>query len=162
MTTSKFYIDTSAYYRLTNAFLGSSQSLDVVNDGPNFSGKLKMAESGDFSGQFWHFALLNPGSTDPKYALRSKFRGEGYSLDVINNAGTASRSVHLADTGKFSGQSWTVTPWDDGSGTFRLTNDFTGPYVRLDTYSNTHEPFLDTGDHSGQHWTFQRIGTFKG
>lgn len=120
-----------------------------------------MAETGNFSGQFWHFALLNPGSDRPKYALRTLFRGEEFSLDVINNAGTDSRSVHLAATGNYSGQFWTVTPWEDGSGTFRLTNDFTGPTVHLDTYADTHEPFLDTDDHSGQHWRFERIGDFR-
>lgn len=59
--------------------------------------------------------------------------------------------MHLAATGNYSGQFWTVTLWEDGSGTFRLTNDFTGPIVHLDTYADTHEPFLDTDDHSGQH-----------
>lgn len=154
-------IDTSAYYRLTNTYLGTSQSLDIVNDG-NDSRKLKMANSGNFSGQFWHFVRLDGGSSNhPKYALRTQFRGEGFSLDVKNNAGTNSRSLHLAPTGHYSGQFWTVTPWQDGTGTFRLTNDFTGPDVHLDTYADTHEPFLDTGDHTGQHWRFERIGDFR-
>lgn len=158
-------IDPAAYYRLTNAYLGTSQSLDVVNDGPN-SRKLKMAASGNYSGQFWHFVLLNgPGSPNPhpnpRYSLRTQFRGEGFSLDVRNNAGTNSRSLQLAPTGNYSGQFWSITPWLDSTGTVRLTNDFTGPDVHLDTYADTHEPFLDTGNQSGQHWRMERIGEFR-
>lgn len=159
-TTSTNPINPSFYYRLTNAYLGTSQSLDVVNDGTN-SGKLKMADSGNFSGQFWHFALLNNDSNHPKYALRTQFRGEGFSLDVVNDAGTNSRSLHLAATGNFSGQFWTVTPWNDGTSTYRLTNDFTGPNFHLDTYADTHEPFLGVDNHTGQHWLFEEIGDFK-
>ena len=160
-STSNVSIESSAYYRLTNDYLGPSQALDVVNDGTN-SGKLKMADVGNYSGQFWHFALLDEGEPGQpkKYSLRTQYRGEGFSLDVINDAGVNSRSLHLAQTGRYSGQSWTVTPWGDSS--FRLTNDFTGPEQHLDTYSDTHEPFLDGGDHSGQHWHLEKIGEFRG
>jgi hypothetical protein len=44
-----------------------------------------------------------------------------------------------------------------GDGTYKLTNDFTGPEESLDTYNDTHEPFLGTGDHSGQHWTLTQL-----
>lgn len=148
-------IDTSAYYRLTNSFLGPTQALDVVNDGTG-SGRLKMADVGNYSGQHWHFASLEDGS---KYALRTQYLGEGYSLDVINDAGVDSRSLHLAPTGLYSGQFWTIKPWGDGS--FKLTNDFTGPAQHLDTYSDTHEPFLGSDNHSGQHWYFTRIGSIQ-
>lgn len=159
-SSSTFHIDPSAYYRLTNNYLGTHKALDVVNDGTN-SGKLQMAKTGNFSGQFWHFAKLSGEGSNAKYSLRTQFLGEGRSLDVVNDAGVNSRSLRLADTGNFSGQSWTVTPWGVGDGSLRLWNDFTGPGQHLDTYADTHEPFLDGGDHSGQHWHFEKIGTFQ-
>lgn len=158
-TANQNKIDTKAYYRLTNIYLGAFQSLDVVDDASRF-GKLKMANSGNFSGQFWHFALLNDDVNDPKYALRTLFLGEGFSLDVdveINNC-----SLHMAATGGFSGQFWTITSWRDATESFRLTNDFTGPNFHLDTYADTYEPFLDSDNHSGQHWQFEKIGDFRG
>jgi len=47
-------------------------------------------------------------------------------------------------------------------GTYRLTNDFTGPDVSLDTQGATHEPDLNTGDHTGQHWTLTKVGPIPG
>lgn len=133
--------DTSYYYRLTNDYLGTSQSLDVIPDG---SGHLKMAPTGDYSGQYWKLVYLGSG----KYALRTMYLGDGRSLDVINDG--IDKTPWLAPTGDYSGQYWSLTPWGDG--TYSLTNDFTGPTKSLDTYSDTHEPFMDTGDHTGQHW----------
>ena len=142
-------IDTSIYYRLTNDFTGPTKALDVRNDG---QGRLQMADLGNYSGQFWHLTVLAPG----KYALSTKFLGDNQALDVINDAGTESRSLHLTEKGNYSGQFWTLTPWGDGS--YRLTNDFTGPNWHLDVYSNTQEAFLGDGDHSGQHWHLTEIG----
>lgn len=110
-------IDIKAYYRLINLYLGAPQSLDVVSD-TRRSRKLKMADSGNLFGQFWHFALVGNDNNNPKYALRTKVFGEGFALDVdveIND-----RSLHLAATGHFSGQVWTVTPWRDGTESLRL------------------------------------------
>jgi hypothetical protein len=134
--------DTSYYYRLTNGYLGAGQSLDVIPDG---SGHLMMAPTGDYSGQHWKLVDMGSG----KYALRTMYLGDDFSLDVINDG--KDNSPWLAKTGNFSGQFWSLVPWGDG--TYMLTNDFTGPAKHLDTYSDTHEPFLDTDDHSGQHWT---------
>jgi M6 family metalloprotease-like protein len=138
--------DTTFYYRLTNSFLGAGQSLDVIPDG---SCRLTMAPTGDYSGQFWKLVDLGGG----KYGLRTAYLDDCFSLDVINDG--ANTTPWLAATGNYSGQFWTLTPWGDG--TYRLTNDFTGPGTSLDTYSDTHQPFLDTGDHSGQHWTLTQL-----
>ena len=158
-TANQNNIDSKAYYRLTNSYLGASQSLDVVI-ATSRCRKLRMADSKNFIGQFWHFALLNNDINNPKYALRTQFCGEGFSLDV--NVDINKGSLYLAATGKFSGQSWTVTPWEDKTESFRFTNDFTGPKFSLDTYSDTHEPFLDSGNHTGQHWRLEKTGDFLG
>jgi M6 family metalloprotease-like protein len=55
---------------------------------------------------------------------------------------------------------WTLTPWPDG--TYLLTNDFTGPGTSLDTSTDTHDPWLNTGDHTGQHWTLTGAGPVPG
>lgn len=143
--------DTSFYYRLTNNFLGPDQALDVSPDG---SGGLMMAKTADQSGQFWRLIDLGAG----KYALRTLYLGDCFSLDVINDS--INDTPWLAPTGNFSGQSWTLTPWGDG--TYKLTNDFTGPGKSLNVYSDSHKPFLDTGDHTGQHWELTRITQISG
>jgi len=144
-------MDTSVLYRLTNNFLGHDQSLDVNPDG---SGRLMMAPTGDYTGQLWH--LVARGGE--KYALRTSYLGECFSLDVINDG--INTTPCLAATGDFTGQMWTLTQWPDG--TYRLTNDFTGPDTSLDTYADTHDPWLNTGDHTGQHWTLTRAGPVPG
>lgn len=138
--------ETSFYYRLTNNFLGTGQSLDVKSDG---SYLLKMAQTGNYSGQFWKLVDLGAG----KYALRTAYLGDGFSLDVINDG--TNNTPRMNATGNYSSQFWSLVPWGDG--TYMLTNDFTGPEKSLDTYSDTHEPFLDSGDHSEQHWTLTQL-----
>jgi M6 family metalloprotease-like protein len=135
-------MNTSVLYRLTNNALGHGQSLCLHPDG---SGRLRMAPTGDSVGQLWRLVAR----TDGKFALRTADLGECFSLDVINDGINATPC--LAATGEFTGQMWTLTPWQDG--TYRLTNDFTGPGMSLDTCSDTHAPWLNTGDHLGQHWT---------
>jgi M6 family metalloprotease-like protein len=143
--------DTSYYYRLTNNFLGPGQSLDVIPDG---SCLLTMAQTGDYTGQWWKLVDQGGGT----YALRTAYLGDCFSLDVINDG--TNTTPWLAPTGDYSGQFWRLAPWGDG--TYKLTNGFTGPEHSLDTYSDTHQPFLDTGAHSGQHWTLSRLGKIPG
>jgi len=139
-------LDTTYYYRLTNNYLGASTALDVKPDG---SCRLMMAAVGAFSGQYWKPVDLDGG----KYAFRTLYLGDDLSLDIVNDG--VNTTPCLAQTGNYSGQYWSVTEWGDG--TCKLTNDFTGPAKSLDTYSNTHEPFMDTGDHTGQHWILTKI-----
>ena len=88
-----------------------------------------------------------------KYAFRTLYLGDNLSLDIINDG--VNTTPWLAETGNYSGQSWSIPEWGDG--TYKLTNDFTGPTNSLDTSRDTHAPFMGTGDHSGQHWTLTKI-----
>src|SRR6266478_616542 len=90
--------DTAFYYRLTNSFLGAGQSLDVIPDG---SCHLKMAQTGNYSGQFWTLALRGDGT----YKLTNDFTGPGKSLDTYSDS-----HQPFLDTGDHSGQHWTLTP----------------------------------------------------
>ncbi|EDR13472.1 carbohydrate-binding module family 13 protein [Laccaria bicolor S238N-H82] len=142
-----FYPSPTKWYRLTNLYTGEALSLDVVNDnGPNSSGTLQMAATGNFSGQYWRFQP-NPAGSTSTYALFTQFLGEGKRLDVYGDDKT---KPHLAAAGNYSGQIWTVTPWGDG--TYRLTNSYSGSDLHLDVYSDSKVPFLGDGNHSGQHW----------
>jgi hypothetical protein len=145
-------LDTSFWYRLTNNFQGPGQALDVKADG---SGRLKMAATADYSGQHWR--LVELGSA--KYALRTEYLGDCFSLDVINEG--AKNTPWLNATGNYSGQSWSLTPWSDRR-TYKLSNDFNGPEKSLNVYGESFEPFVDTGDHSGQHWVFTPLRKITG
>jgi len=79
--------------------------------------------------------------------------GANKRLDVFS----ANNTPHLADAGNSPGQIWTITAWGDG--TWQLSNQETGNGLYLDVYSDTHAPFLDGGDHTGQHWIFTPLQT---
>jgi hypothetical protein len=115
----------TAYYRLTNSYNGPSWSLDVVGGTTD----LNIAHSGDFSGQYWKLVPVSGHSN--KFNLRTMYRGDEYSLDITNDA---NKTPHLAATGNYSGQIWTLTVTNVGD-TFKLSNDFTGPSTFLDVFS---------------------------
>jgi hypothetical protein len=147
-------IDPDSWYRLTNAHLGPSISLDVENDGAgNKEGLLKMSPSGDYSGQFWRFI---PQPSSGTYKIQNMFLGPNRALDVYGNDKT---KPHLATVGNYSGQMWTLDGWGDS--TWRLLNAYSGDDLRdglrLDTYSDTHGLFMCAGNNSGQHWTLTAI-----
>jgi Ricin-type beta-trefoil lectin domain-like len=141
-------LDTRFFYRLTNNFLGPGSSLTVVDIGG--TRRLEMTRTSQNSAQIWKFVNRGGG----KYAIRSAALGNAFSLDVINDG--RNDKLYLAKTGNYSGQLWTVGSWGDG--TYELSNDFTGFEKVLDTYSDTHEPFLNPHrDHSGQHWRLIKV-----
>jgi M6 family metalloprotease-like protein len=135
-------LDTSLFYRLTNNFQGQDKALDVKPDG---SCRLMMAPTADYSGQFWRLVDLGGG----KYALRTLYLGDCFSLDVIND-GVKNDTPWLYATGGFTGQSWSLSPWGDG--TYKLSNDFTGPDRSLNVYDQSFDLFMGSGNFSGQHW----------
>jgi hypothetical protein len=147
--TASFAPNPNTWYRLTNAYLGTSTALDVENDGSgNREGLLKMAPSGNYSGQYWRFLRLPSGT----FKLYTMFLGENRVLDVYGDNKT---KPHLATKGNYSGQEWTVGSWGDG--TWKLSNAYSGPELHLDTYADTHELFLGNGDHTGKHWSITPI-----
>jgi len=75
-------------------FSGRRFALDVKADG---SGRLMMAPTADFSGQYWRVVDLGGG----KYALHTLYLGDCFSLDVINDS--AKETPLLNATGDFSG-----------------------------------------------------------
>lgn len=135
--------DPKVYYQLSNAFLGTGESLEVA---PGGGGKLKMGPTAGGSGQLWKLVEL----AKDRYALRTELLGDGYSVDAtILDA--ERRRPWLAPTGVSPGQAWILRPIPGDR--YRLTNDLTGPDAALDTAGGTDAPILRDGDSTGQQWT---------
>lgn len=146
-TATSQQIDTTFYYRLTNAFLKEGRSLDTYSSGEN---KPFMGRTGNYSGQFWKFTPNGDGS----FRITNAFLGEGRSLDTYSNE---NNQPFMGQTGNYSGQRWYLTPV--GGGYYRLTNAFLGRRRPLDTYSGTtNDPFMgDAGAYSGQVWKLTKL-----
>jgi len=143
-------IDDRYYYRLTNSYLGEAYSLDNNPDAPNAP---VMAQSGDYSGQYWKFTFH-----DGCYRLTNMFLGPDRSLDTYSDGENA---PFMGQSGDYTGQRWHVTPAGDGY--VRLTNDYLGTSRSLDTHSGSgHEPFMGNSDnYSGQLWKLTRLSRIK-
>ncbi|KAL7794354.1 carbohydrate-binding module family 13 protein [Trichoderma ceciliae] len=98
--------NTANYYRLHTIANGVKQSLDVVNDQGVNSINLHLADTGDYSGQFWRFDNWPANSAYP-YRLSNRFTGPNMHLDVYSNTLVA----HLA-SGDYTGQHWVLSPAD--------------------------------------------------
>lgn len=152
-------IDTSKSYVLTNNYtttryhLGAKLPDHVLMKAFKSSSQPEPRKPPDR----WLFANTDrPGY----YRLHSEETGfdKSSSLDVINDNGTNSLHVHLAKTGRYSGQYWRLDDWGDG--TYKLTNTFTGRDRHLDVYSDTLQPHLAPGNCTGQHWTLEAVPAF--
>ncbi len=53
-----------------------------------------------------------PFDANTYYQLTTQWRGDGYSLDIVND-GRANNRIILARTGDYTGQMWKMTPIDD-------------------------------------------------
>ncbi len=106
------------------------------------------------------FAASEEGVFDAKsyYRLTTKWRGDGKSLDVVND-GKNNNQLILAKTGKFSGQFWKITSL--GAGYYRLTTQWQGEGKSLDIVNdrkNNNQPILaDTSNYSGQFWKIIKV-----
>jgi hypothetical protein len=113
------------FYRVHPVSLGVAQSLDVVNQGGAVtSTQLKMAASGDSSGQAWRFQKWS-GDDKDGFRLSNKLTGPDMHLDVE----TDTLDAHLFG-GDFAGQHWTLASTTGGSAT---------------AASDSNAPFLSTG-----------------
>ncbi|KAL7812097.1 hypothetical protein V8C44DRAFT_329732 [Trichoderma aethiopicum] len=94
------------FYRLHTIANGVKQSLDVVNDNGVQSVNLELANTGDYSGQFWRFDDSHTNSAYP-FRLSNNFTGPNAHLDVYSDTFVA----HLAG-GDYTGQHWALVPAD--------------------------------------------------
>jgi hypothetical protein len=101
-----------------------------------------MKQIRDDKRQYWRLMNVVGG----KFKLCTGFYRNKH-LDVVCEDKTTS---YLADAGIFTGQFWSLTRCYDG--TYKLTNDYSGPNLHLEVHNDTYEAFLGTGDCTGQHW----------
>lgn len=135
------------YYQLTNAYAGPSFPLAVIPSSPDL--ELRVASKND-STLSWQF-LVTQDTT--KYNICTDYDGTSYCLDVLGNDKT---TPHLATPALVTGQQWTLTP---GQGnTYKFSNDYSGSGYFLDTYSDTKQALMSTGDTSGQYWSINLEG----
>lgn len=142
-------IDTSRIYTLRNSFTAAAKILAVSTGGNSLS----MVDANSLGpNSLW---FLTPTYTGNSYRLHTIANGVQQSLDVINDNGVQSINLHLTGTGDYSGQFWRFDNWPANQGTaypYRLSNNFTGPNLHLDVYSDTLVAHLASGDFTGQHW----------
>jgi hypothetical protein len=135
------------YYQLTNSYAGPSFPLAVITSSPDL--ELRVASKDD-STLSWQF-LVTQDTT--KYNICTNYGGTSYCLDVLGNDKT---TPHLATPALVTGQQWTLTP---GQGdTYKFSNDYSGSGFFLDTYSDTKQALMSTGDTSGQYWSLDLEG----
>ncbi len=100
--------DGRGFYRIVNREIGDKWSLDVVNDGAR--DRLKLAKSGDYTGQRWQFTPLENGYC----RLTTRWLGYDWSLDVTSD--TIQPTLTMRTTGNFGGQHWSLKQLGPKSG----------------------------------------------
>ena len=142
-----------SWYRFTNNWVPGKSI-----DGP----PPILAPTGKFSGQYWKFTKVSKVPTDPikvpqvkkfdtgyYYRLTTMFKGDGLSLDVVNDANDD--KLKLAKTGGFYGQYWRLTEVDGRY--YRLTTEWRGVEKSLTAKSDGRNIRLeDSQDIISQHW----------
>jgi hypothetical protein len=124
--------DTNFYHKLSPKDANLFRAMDVIAGGPQ-NNITQLAETGDFSGQFWRFIPTGDGS----FRLTTLFRGRDMCADIFNEGENDNRP-HLTPCADFSGQFWFVTVMSDAAPTntffARLTTKFRGPNMCLDHF----------------------------
>ncbi|KAK3360625.1 carbohydrate-binding module family 13 protein, partial [Lasiosphaeria hispida] len=142
-------LDTTSTYSLTNSYTGPEKLLAISTSDSKTPQMLAVPNSPASNAQWF----LRATDYAPFYYLHTIRGGTGKALDVINDNDTSSRHLILANTGLYTGQFWRFDEWPSGGPyAYRLSNNFTGPDMHLDVYSDTLEPHLASDDASGQHW----------
>ncbi|KAI0404706.1 hypothetical protein F4802DRAFT_217573 [Xylaria palmicola] len=155
-------LDTSRIYIITNEYAedgevlavsASGSALEMRTGGP-VSGPGASPSSPSSSSSSSTQWFLTPTDMPHFYRLHALALGEARSLDVVNDNGVASVGVQMAATGNYSGQFWRFDQWPDhAAGTYRLSNNFTGPGKYLDVHDDTLHLHLSLTRSAGQRWT---------
>ncbi|KAL7929864.1 carbohydrate-binding module family 13 protein [Trichoderma chlorosporum] len=98
--------NTAPFYRIHSISYGVKLALDVVNDNGVNSVNLHLANTGEYSGQYWRFDTWPTGPSYP-YRVSNSFTGPNAHLDVYSDTFVA----HLAG-GDYTGQHWALIPAD--------------------------------------------------
>lgn len=116
-----------------------------------------------------HRQLRPHPSLDGSYTICSWFLGPDKTLGFEDQ----DLEVKLQASERSTAQKWRIVPWlhktEEGrrhwDGTYKLVSGEEREPNRdlcLDTYSNTHELYVGTGDHRGKHWTITPVEKIDG
>jgi len=82
---SSSYFNSNIWYQISNAALGGSVSLDVLNaDGASLDGNVDMTLSKFLSGQLWQILIAN--TTTNGYYIANQLSGAQNKLDISKNS----------------------------------------------------------------------------
>lgn len=139
-------IDFTSQFALTNPLLGGSLSLSStpLND------SVLVVSSDTSTNQTWFFT---PTSRADYYRLHTLQKGNESALDVDNYYGENSIDLHFYYVQERSGQYWRVA--EQGDGSVKISNNFTGPDIFLDVDAPSLKPTLRAGDGDGTRWTMK-------
>ena len=96
----KLVLNAQGMYRLVNQHF-TNQSVDVINDG-KLNYELRLATSGNFSGQYWRLSRHSDGT----FRFANLWQATK-SLDVLNSGSKDQLIVNAS--GNYSGQFWSLT-----------------------------------------------------
>ena len=141
-----------ALYTLSNAARGPARTLQIdPASGPDIRLFVGTLPPGAAPLAF----RVAPAHGDPSFwalcAVVSTGGGGGQSL-CLDVFGNDKATPHLAAPGSVSGQLWTVAGWGDGS--WKLTNTYSGPDLKLDSKGEGGNGTMTKGEALGQHWSF--------
>jgi len=148
-------ISTEGTYSLSNSYKGMSYLLAVSEKDTSTLVMTRYSPGHDVPASAQWFATV--AEDPPYYRLHTASGGSGLSLDVLNENGTSSVSLHMTGTGNWAGQRWRFDTWPDDSYPFRLSNSYTGLGAHLDVYSDTLEAHLAQGEATGQYWAWNPV-----
>ncbi len=100
-------IDTALHYALTNSYTGPGKLLAISTTDSSPQILADSSASPPPSAQWY----LTETDIPQYYYLHTVAAGEAQALDVVNSGGaTGSTALHLAETGRYSGQFWRFDP----------------------------------------------------
>jgi hypothetical protein len=138
-------VDSNAWYRWTNKYLGGALAVDFNNIGSD-SFVLQMVKVGFYSGQFWQFQPWGDGT----YKITCQLLADKNRVLDVGDDGR----VIMALAGTFASQHWSITPLKDGS--YRLTHLSAGDGWSLAITDDGRNKFVmsKTADDKHQYWIF--------
>ncbi|KKY25979.1 putative carbohydrate-binding module family 13 protein [Diplodia seriata] len=147
-TSTTANISSTATYKLVNSW--SLGSLAIEPGRPD----LQLYATPDNSTAALEFQFRSSDASG-SFNLCAAVEDQTYCLDVFN---VQKEVPHLTPFGYYAGQYWTVEPADDGNGTVRLSNEWTGAGWYMDLYEGSYEAFMSEGeDYAGHYWWLEMV-----
>jgi hypothetical protein len=144
--------DQSARYVIKTDKLGSPKALASTPE----SDLLVLTDLNPNETQLWYFEETGD---DNYYRLHTEDKGDPYALSTFNTEGRQTFDLRFSSTEgqETTGQYWSVDKQDDGS--FKLSNNKTGPGQYLDIDDSSSKPMIAARDSDKQQWTVSSLGS---